>query len=80
MYVVTTLVNLPEDGNCAETCNSKLIVKYITYRIVHLLVLIGIVNQFTIHGRVCTKGTQTNIRSFVMLGNARPSSYCCERR
>jgi len=45
-----------------------------------LLVLIGIVNQFTIYGEICTKGTQTNIRSYDMLGSARPSSYCCRRR
>ena len=49
LYVVTTLVNLPENGNCAETCSSKLIVKYITYIIVHLLLLwvLSISLQFT---------------------------------
>jgi hypothetical protein len=50
LYVLTTLVQLPEDGNCAETCRSKLMAKYITYIIVHLLVLVKFVNQFIMHG------------------------------
>jgi hypothetical protein len=58
LFVVTTLVKLPEDEDCAETRSSKLIVKYIKYRIVHLLVLIVIVNQLTVQGKFCTKGTQ----------------------
>ena len=57
-YVVTILVKLPEDGNCAETCSAKLIVKYIKYIILRLLVQIGIVKYFTIHGTIYTKGTQ----------------------
>ena len=36
---------LPDDGNCAETCSLKLIVKYVIHRIVHLLVLIEFVIQ-----------------------------------
>ena len=70
LYIVTTLVNLPEDGNCAETCSSKLIVKYVIYGIVHVLVLMGIVNQFTVRGKVYTKGTQTNIRCIISLFTA----------
>jgi hypothetical protein len=30
---------ISEDYNCAETCSSRVIVKYIIYRIVRLLVL-----------------------------------------
>jgi hypothetical protein len=40
---------LPEDGSCTETCTSKVIVKYIICRILHFVVLIEFVNQFTIH-------------------------------
>jgi hypothetical protein len=40
LYVLATFVWLPEDGNYAETCWRILIIKYIVYRIVHLLVLI----------------------------------------
>jgi hypothetical protein len=43
-YVLTTLVELPEDGNCTETWRSKLIVKCIIYSIVHFLALIEFVN------------------------------------
>ena len=41
---------LPEDCNCAETCRSILILKYIIYRIVHLLVPTKSVSQFTMQG------------------------------
>ena len=34
---------LPEDDNYAETCRSKLILQYTTYRIVHLYVLMNFV-------------------------------------
>jgi len=33
----------------AKTCIKKLILKYIIYRIVHLLVLIEFENQLTVH-------------------------------
>jgi len=45
------MYKLPEESNCVETCRSKLIVKYVIYRVVHLLVLIEFVNHFTMHGR-----------------------------
>jgi hypothetical protein len=35
---------LPEDDNCAETCRSELILKYIIYGMVHLLVLIKLIS------------------------------------
>ena len=41
---------LPEDVDCTEICGSKLIVKYLIYKIVYLLVLIEYVHQFTRHG------------------------------
>jgi hypothetical protein len=41
---------LPEDGNYAETCGRKLILKYAVYRILHLLVLIEFVINFAKHG------------------------------
>jgi len=41
---------LLEDGDCAETWRSKLIVKYTIYRIGHWLVLIECVIHFTVHG------------------------------
>ena len=40
---------LLEDGDCAETCRSKLIVKCTIYRIGRLLVLIEFVIHFTMH-------------------------------
>ena len=39
------LWKLPEDGDYADTCRSKLTLKYTVYRIVHLLVLIKFVIQ-----------------------------------
>jgi hypothetical protein len=39
LYVVTTLVYLPDDDNCAEIGRSILIPNYIIYRIFYLLVL-----------------------------------------
>jgi len=48
--VLLKRTTIPEDGNYTETCGRKLIVKYVIYRIVHLLVLLEIVNQITIHG------------------------------
>jgi hypothetical protein len=40
----------PEEGECAETSRSKLIVKYTIYKIVHFLVPKESVIQFTMHG------------------------------
>lgn len=37
-------------GDCAETCRSKLIVKYTVYRVVHILVLIECMIHCTVHG------------------------------
>jgi hypothetical protein len=45
LLVVTTMVQLTEDGNCAEICRRILILQCIKYRIAHLLVLIELVNQ-----------------------------------
>jgi len=39
-----------EDGNCAENCSSKLIVKYTLYRIVHSLELTDFVDKITMRG------------------------------
>jgi len=41
---------LLEDGDCAETYRSKLIVKYTIYRTGDWLVLIEFVVHFTVHG------------------------------
>jgi hypothetical protein len=40
LFVLTTLVLDPEEGECAETCRSKLIVKYTICGLVFLLLLI----------------------------------------
>jgi len=39
---------LPKDGDGAETCRGKLILKYTIHRKVHLLVLIIVLNSFHI--------------------------------
>jgi hypothetical protein len=43
------VVKLPDDGNRIETCSSKLIIKYIIYRIVHMLALLESVNQYILY-------------------------------
>jgi len=44
LLYVLTVFRLLEDVDCTETCGSKLIVKYLIYKIVYLLVLIEYVH------------------------------------
>jgi hypothetical protein len=60
LYVLTPMqwCKLPEEGDCAETCESKLTLKYTVYRTVHLLVQIKFVIH---HSNVCSNsGTAYN--------------------
>jgi hypothetical protein len=59
--LITLVCTLPEDGDCAETCKSKLTVKYTIYGFVHLLVLAEYAIQFTMLKMNSMKLTTLNL-------------------
>jgi hypothetical protein len=82
---------LPEDGDCAETCGSKLIVKYIIYIYIYIYIVLSLVLSLQIvsvdvsqntfqckHSFTANKNTRYFIVSKVTLIHTEtfPTAYC----